>query len=268
MDGRGLQPSDHPSEEVRNVLEELTSAGWKLEASGHWGKLKCPCITMCRMMAVHGTPQDPARLARNLRRHAHGCESMPQQTPAAVTHGDNNVAISGVYGNVTITTAPVADKPEEDWRQKFRLEFLQQALKQASVTFRCSIIFMSAGAIILLTGGVIALFRNGSSVANYAALLTVMGGALISTCGGAFALHSNRARKHLTSQADQVRDELLTDHTLQQTLDLIDRLDDPTLRDHFRSLAAMRALGMAPQPDLVVDRVLPPRQITPPPPPV
>jgi hypothetical protein len=91
-------------------------------------------------------------------------------------------------------------QPErEDQRVSFFFDFLKQALRQAETTFRLSVIFMSAGAVILIVGGGLALANQHSS---YLPTLTSLSGLLITSCGGAFAVHSNRARKHLTQQAN------------------------------------------------------------------
>lgn len=151
----------------------------------------------------------------------------------------------------------VVEPPVEDPRQKFLAAFREQALTQAGNTFRLSMFFVSAGSVILLCGAALVLFRHGTPAASTAGLMTGLSGVLISTCGGAFAVHANRARRHLTAQADRVGEELRSDHTLEQTLTLIDRIDDPVLRDRLRSITAMRTLGLAPTPEDVANRVLP-----------
>jgi TRADD-N domain-containing protein len=145
-------------------------------------------------------------------------------------------------------------------RQSFFFEFLRQALRQAEATFRLSVIFMSAGAIILLTGGVLALVNAGNPDWSYLPLLTTLSGLLITTCGGAFALHANRARRHLTVQAERIHENIQADSTLAQALDLIDRVDDPVLRDRLKSVTAMRVLNLQPEPSQVAEQLFSARQ--------
>lgn len=109
----------------------------------------------------------------------------------------------------------------------------------------------------MLCGGVLALMRHGASAGSSAALMTSLGGVLIGTCGGAFAVHANRSRKHLTAQADRVSQELRADLTREQVLALIDRIDDPVARDRLRSFSAMQTLGLAPAAEEVTNRVFP-----------
>lgn len=159
---------------------------------------------------------------------------------------------------VGMDLAPASDESRTR-RQEFFFDFLRQALKQADTTFRLSVMFMSGGAVILLVGGGLALVHAGDPDFSYVPLLTSLSGLLITSCGGAFALHSNRARKHLTQQAEGIHTEMRADVTLEQTLGLIDRVDDPHLRDRLRSVAVMTSLGFAPDAGEVTDRLLPQR---------
>ncbi|MFJ4536177.1 hypothetical protein ACIP39_09390 [Streptomyces tibetensis] len=142
-------------------------------------------------------------------------------------------------------------------RQKFFFDFLSQSLRQSEITFRLSMIFMSCGAAIILVGGVLALVHAGNPDLNYLPLVTALTGALITTGGGALAVHSNRARKHVTDQADRIDVKIEEDHKLERAHALIDRVQDDQLKDRLNAVTALRALDMAPGPETVVDRVLP-----------
>ncbi|WP_405005360.1 hypothetical protein OHV13_15075 [Kitasatospora purpeofusca] len=181
----------------------------------------------------------------------------PFEFAGGTVHGAivQGASVQNVFiGNASTTTQSTT---VEDPRERFLASFREQALTQAGNTFRLSMFFVSAGSVILLCGAALVLFRHGSAASSTAGLMTGLSGVLISTCGGAFALHANRARRHLTAQADRVSEELRSDHTFQQSLDLIDRVEDPALRDRLRSITAMRALGLAPTPEDAANRVLP-----------
>jgi hypothetical protein len=175
--------------------------------------------------------------------------------------GSQTINIGQVSGNQfgEVEPRPVPEEVHDAQRQSFLFDFLKQALKQAETTFRLSVAFMSGGAIILLVGGALALANAGNPDWSYLPVLTSLSGLLITSCGGAFALHSNRARKHLTEQAERIHTEMRADVTLEQTLTLIDRVDNPELRDRLRSVAAMRSLGFTPEASDVADRLLPPQ---------
>ncbi|MET7604779.1 hypothetical protein ABZU45_23165 [Streptomyces avermitilis] len=142
-------------------------------------------------------------------------------------------------------------------RQKFFFSFLTQSLRQSEITFRLSVIFMAGGAAIILTGGVLALVHAGNPNLDYLPLVTALTGALITTGGGALAIHSNRARKHVTDQADRIDLKIDEDHKLERARALIDRVQDTELRDRLNAVTAMRALDMAPDPETAVHHILP-----------
>ncbi|MGM1057849.1 TRADD-N-associated membrane domain-containing protein [Saccharothrix sp. Mg75] len=141
-------------------------------------------------------------------------------------------------------------------RQSFLFDFYSQAFKQAEITFRMSFIFMAIGAAVVLVGGGLALLRGGGPGLNYAALVSSVSGVIIGTCGGAFALHANRARKHLTEQAEKIEKDLQSDRRVQQTLQLIEQVDDQVLRDRLKSVTAMRALDVEPDAQTVTSHLL------------
>jgi len=141
-------------------------------------------------------------------------------------------------------------------RQSFLFDFYRQALRQADITFRMSLIFMSIGAVIVLCGGIIAFIRAGGVQHDTIAVVTALSGILISSCGGAFAIHANRARRHLTRQAERMEADLQADRKLSQTLKLIEEVDDPQLRDRLKSVTAMRVLSLDPDPENVANHLL------------
>lgn len=174
-----------------------------------------------------------------------------------VFFGDNQTVFQG---SGQILGSHWADSDNKDAhtnsRQAFLSNFYKQALRQADITFRMSLIFMSIGAIIVLTGGVLAIMRLGGFGSGNPALLTALSGAIIGSCGGAFAVHANRARKHLTRQAEKMEKDLQSDRKLEQTLRLIGEVEDATLRDRLKSVTAMRVLDLEPDAESVTSHLL------------
>ncbi|MEU4744464.1 hypothetical protein AB0G02_28955 [Actinosynnema sp. NPDC023658] len=141
-------------------------------------------------------------------------------------------------------------------RQAFLFDFYRQALKQAGTTFRLSVIFMTIGATVVIAGGILALTRFDVVGRGNVTLLTALSGVIIGSCGGAFAVHAGRARKHLTEQAEKMEREFQDDRRLEQTLRLIDEVENPVLRDRLKSVTAMRVLDLRPDPESVTQRLL------------
>nr|WP_203612874.1 hypothetical protein [Streptomyces rochei] len=151
-------------------------------------------------------------------------------------------------------------------RQKFHFDFLNHTLKQAEWTFRLSVWFMTGGALIILAGGVLALVHAGNPDVSYLPYVTTLTGALITTGGGALAVHSKRTMANLTKAAEDNEKKIDIDHKLEVATTFIDRVEDSEAKDRLNSAAAMKALGMDAKPETMVDRLLPgeqPKEIEP-----
>lgn len=83
MTGKEISPSDHPKHELRPVLERLVREGWILRKEGHWGRLYCVCG--CLRIQVSGTPKDPGRAARRIRKEARMCPLSPDDPRRSIT---------------------------------------------------------------------------------------------------------------------------------------------------------------------------------------
>ncbi|MEV7128653.1 hypothetical protein [Streptomyces sp. NPDC093260] len=145
-------------------------------------------------------------------------------------------------------------------RQKFHFDFLNHTLKQAEWTFRLSVWFMTGGALIILAGGVLALVHAGNPDLSYLPYVTALTGALITTGGGALALHSKRTMANLTKAAEDNESKIDIDHKLEVATTFIDRVEDTQAKDRLNSAAALKALGMDAQPETMVNRLLPDSQ--------
>ncbi|MCL6733791.1 TRADD-N-associated membrane domain-containing protein [Streptomyces neyagawaensis] len=150
-------------------------------------------------------------------------------------------------------------------RQKFHFDFLNHALKQAEWTFRLSVWFMTGGALVILAGGVLALVHAGNPDLNYLPYVTALTGALITTGGGALALHSKRTMATLTKAAEDNEKKIDIDHKLEVATTFIDRVTDEKQKNGLNTAAAMKALGMDAAPETMVNRLLPeqPKEIEP-----
>lgn len=170
-----------------------------------------------------------------------------------VTGGQVNIGQVG--GAAVLETKDESSLAEQ--RQKFHFDFLNHSLKQAEWTFRLSVWFMAGGALVILSGGVLALVHAGNPDLSYLPIVTSLTGALITVGGGALAVHARRARAHVTEQAERNEEKIDLDHKLETATRLIDRVGDPHAKDRLNAAAAMRALDMQPSPEMMVERLLP-----------
>lgn len=187
----------------------------------------------------------------------------------SIAVGDGGSVYIGSYGYPQTSgpgTRPDSPSPAPlaAQRQSFYFDFLKHSLRQAEWTFRLSVWFMTGGAAVILTGGVLALVHAGRSDLSYLPLVTSLTGALITVGGGALSVHARRARAHVTEQADRIDEKIELDHKLETATTLIDRIDDPSARDRLNAAAAMKSLDMQPSPEIMVDRLLPEQATGPP----
>lgn len=178
-----------------------------------------------------------------------------QKSSHSVSIGPDNmgIVVTGASSNITVHNSVVGRdiSSREDPREVFLSKVRDLALSEAKSVSLLSRICMTAGATIVLFGGLLALLNHGGAIGPS----TALGGVLIGTCGGAFALQAKRSHKRLTDEARRVSEELRLDHTREETLALIDRIDNPELRDRLRSITAIRTLGLAPAAEDVANRV-------------
>lgn len=184
--------------------------------------------------------------------------------PVAVTASaaaSGSVVIAGDVGHITMNRLnPEGLKKESSLaaqRQKFHFDFLNHTLKQAEWTFRLSVWFMTGGALVILGGAVLALVHAGNPNISYLPLVTSLTGALITLGGGALALHSKRTMANLTKAAEDNESKIDVDHKLEVATTFIDRVGDSEAKDRLNSAAALKALGMEAQPEIMVNRLLP-----------
>ncbi|MFE7870188.1 hypothetical protein ACFUYE_07570 [Micromonospora humida] len=144
-------------------------------------------------------------------------------------------------------------------RQKLFFDFFRQALRQAETTFRLSVAFMSCGAAIILASAILALINAGNPNLDYLPLVTSLTGVLITVGGGALAIHSNRARKHLAEHAEKLDAKIEQDHKLEKARIFIDGVEDVGLKDRLRAVTVLETLGLSSDPNMTVSQILPER---------
>lgn len=84
--------------------------------------------------------------------------------------------------------------------------YLQQAVKQAEITFRMSIWFITAGGIVILAAVILGLIHP--STPHSVSFVSGLAGLLIGSGGGAFAIRADKSRKHLAQAMTQMDAEV------------------------------------------------------------
>jgi Cyanobacterial TRADD-N associated 2-Transmembrane domain len=117
-----------------------------------------------------------------------------------------------------------------------------QALDQARMTFRASLVFMSLAGLVVLAAGVMALAQTPTDHA--VTLISALTGAVMTGSGAAFSVRADRARRHMERQTDRIRAGLISERTAKKAAGLIAEVTDPTLRDQARVVLALLLSGM------------------------
>ncbi len=176
--------------------------------------------------------------------------------------GDIRVAVTG--DNVTVHVPPTEAPPAAGTadslaaqRQELYVELVKQGHRQAEATFRLSVFFMAGGALIVLAGGILALVHAGNPNLDYLPLVTSLTGILITSGGGILARHARHTREDAKEMGVQLSEQIQEDHKLERASGFIDRVATQEQKDLLYSLTAMRALGIEPSPEMLVERVLP-----------
>ncbi|MFX0579114.1 helix-turn-helix domain-containing protein [Nocardia nepalensis] len=243
-------------------LEERT--GIKRDVLHHWihgTRLPRNQFQVRDLLAVYGVDADLTN--RLMALHAAASFGGAQQVNIS---GDNYGVIVHSQPQVVDTSPNLAER-----QQEFFFDFLRESLKQYGMTFRISIGVALAGALVVMAGGILALVNAGNPDWSYVPVVTALAGVLITTTAGAFAVHANRARVHLTHEVSSLKSSIqadhdmaqslkLSEHQLSQTLKLIDGVADTDTQDRLRSIAAAWAMGLAPDP-IDLSKHLPPKHV-------
>ena len=128
-------------------------------------------------------------------------------------------------------------------RDLFVASFLKQALQQAAATFRMSLAFMAAGGIIVLIAGAMTLANHDAPGNHSVALVSSLGGIIVGTCGAAFSLKADRARKHLSAQAERMHLQLLNERRFVQVAELLSGIKNEDVKDRAHVVLALRLMG-------------------------
>ncbi len=188
----------------------------------------------------------------------------PKSSPTAKQPAAPSVSVAGDYAQVHIHAEPAKppDEREDAAAQKVRyaFRFLNHALWQSTITFALSMAVTTAGSLILLVGAWLAVQHAGDQQSNYPSVITALSGVVITACGGAFTVQSNKARKHATEQTDRVREELKGDLAHERASKQIANIQDPDLRDRLLAISALKELDLSPAP-VDLDRHLPIKKV-------
>ncbi|MBE8471642.1 hypothetical protein IQ210_11800 [Streptomyces sp. 3R004] len=176
-----------------------------------------------------------------------------------VVTGGNNVISAG--RDISIGRADAGGPAQEqsgpatlsEQRQKFHFNYLNRSLTQSTVMFWVSVGFMILGAIIILTSGGIAIFRDGGQGLDW---VTGLSGALITAAGGALHRKARQKEAEVAKVAEEVAAKVESDDRFQKATAVIERIEDPKIKDRAKTTVVLTQLGFEPNADDVARRLL------------
>ena len=183
----------------------------------------------------------------------------PDPRQQIVVTGGSNVFATG--SDVTIAQVGVAEPLVEsqsptlsEQRRKFHFDYLQRSLTQSTVMFWVSLGVMIIGAVIILTSGAIVAFRDGGQGLKW---VTGLSGTLITVAGGALYRQARQKEVDVAKIAGEVAAKVESDDRFEKATALIERVEDPKLKDQLKTTAALTQLGFEPNADEVAGHLLP-----------
>ncbi|MEW2118443.1 helix-turn-helix transcriptional regulator [Streptomyces sp. NPDC005474] len=183
----------------------------------------------------------------------------PDPRQQIVVTGGSNVIATG--SDVTIAQVGAAEPVVEsrsstlsEQRRKFHFDYLQRSLTQSTVMFWVSLGVMITGAGIILTSGAIVAFRDGGQGLKW---VTGLSGTLITVVGGALYRQARQKEADVAKVAGEVAAKVESDDRFEKATALIERVEDPKLKDQLKTTAALTQLGFEPNADEMASRLLP-----------
>ncbi|MET9748504.1 helix-turn-helix transcriptional regulator [Streptomyces ardesiacus] len=184
----------------------------------------------------------------------------PDPRQQIVVTGGGNVIATGSDVTVAQVGTPESavgeNRPQtlSEQRRKFHFDYLQRTLTQSTVMFWVSLGVMTLGVVIILTSGVIVAFRDGGIGLDWVKGLS---GTLITAAGGALYRQARQKESDVAKIAGEVAAKVEADDRFEKATALIERVDDPKLKDRLKTTAALTQLGFEPNADEVTGRLLP-----------
>ncbi|WP_251051029.1 MULTISPECIES: hypothetical protein [unclassified Streptomyces] len=123
------------------------------------------------------------------------------------------------------------------------VEYYAYGLTQARSSFVASQRFAGAGAVILLLGVALAVWKAETSGDLYAGVVTSSVGAVVTLVGQLFHRRADTALRHMADQTASLRADRRAAEGTRQALRLLEEVDDPALRARLQAGLIMRLSG-------------------------
>ncbi|MFD7259738.1 hypothetical protein [Streptomyces sp. NPDC059874] len=144
-------------------------------------------------------------------------------------------------GAVRPPVAEVGDRRDEF--TPLLVEYYAYGLTQARSSFATSQLFAAVGALILLFGVGLAVWKAESSGDLYLGIVTGSVGLVVTLIGQLFHRRADIALRHMAAQTASLRDDRRAAETMQQVIGLLDAVEDRELRGRIQAGLIMKLSG-------------------------
>jgi hypothetical protein len=179
------------------------------------------------------------------RRIAHEIAAINAKLPvkdAQLTVEEIRTAVRESFAEMQ-TTSPDAATLNREAHGRALAQVYGQAIVQARHSFTLSLIFASAGALILFLGIGLAILRTATGGDQFPSLVTSGAGLVTNLTGMLFIAQANRSRHHLERMALQLRADVRQDERVAAALAVIETVEDAPRKDGLRAEAVTYLLG-------------------------
>ncbi|MEV7523378.1 hypothetical protein [Streptomyces sp. NPDC091371] len=178
--------------------------------------------------------------ARLLARLAEGAAAGPAVEPAV----PGQRVGGSKFQDVGAVRPPLG--PSEERRDEFTpllVEYYAYGLTQARSSFATSQRFAGAGALILLFGVGLAVWKAETSGDLYLGIVTGSAGLVVTLIGQLFHRRADLALRHMAAQTASLRDDRRAVESMRQAVRLLDAVEDPELRGRIQAGLIMKLSG-------------------------
>ncbi|MCX5604915.1 hypothetical protein OOK29_43010 [Streptomyces phaeochromogenes] len=129
-----------------------------------------------------------------------------------------------------------------DPEQELLVKIYNHGLSAAVASFRMGVIVEIIGAAIIFLGIFMALFKDADQGRSFASVVTMLSGVVVNLLGSVFLVQANQARRHLSSSATMLREDLQLNWRLGKSLSVISKIQSSDRRDAVHEVLAIRIL--------------------------
>lgn len=142
---------------------------------------------------------------------------------------------------VAPTSSPaeaVADEPSAvSPFEKLLIDYYAHGLTQARSSFAASLVTSALGGVVLIAGAIMAIVQTSTQLAS---IVASVAGLLTSAIGTLFHRRADQSMRHLESQTQSLRQDMVAERDVHHAVQLLDEVLDPALKAHLQAALILK----------------------------